>query len=283
MFGQSDSYGKYIRKRTGFMTNNQALKKTCKNEHQHQACAGSSHGQRRSTQAARYTGALISAVLKAYARSCNSEFEMPDQTLLMSEIKWPSNTDGSSCPTQVTQKLQMRNDQPVFHDVLPQPHDEATAVVLDPTQVYMQEIETNVCEAFPVHESPSAIAEMSPHPALRRRKQSGSNVVTSPEKALITEIEKAHTGMGHPRHSRFLRILKMGRATPAALGLAKTFECSQCKESTRPKPWRRAAPPRELSFNEVVGIDTVTIKHFDHNIKCLNIICWGTGISLSCH
>lgn len=92
----------------------------------------------------------------------------------------------------------------------------------------------------------------------------------------MTEIEKAHRGMGHPHHSRFLRILKMGRATPAALGLAKTFECSQCKESTRPKPWRRAAPPRELSFNEVVGIDTVTIKHYDHNIKCLNVICWGT-------
>ena len=281
MFGQSDSDGKYNRKRTGFMTNNQyvakALKKTCKKEHQHQACVGSSHGQRRSTQAARYTGALISAVLKAYARSCNSENEMATQPLLMSEIRWPSDTHGSSEAAQVTQKLQMRDDQPVFHDVLFQNHDDQTAVVVDPTQVSVQEIETNVCEAFPVHESASAIAEMSPHPALSEEENNQVQMLSPAQrKALMTEIEKAHRGMGHPHQSRFLRILKLGRATPAALGLAKTFECSQCKESTRPKPWRRAAPPRELSFNEVVGIDTVTIKHYVHNIKCLNVICWGT-------
>lgn len=144
MFGQSDSDGKYIRKRTGFMTNNQyiakALKKTCKKEHQHQACVGSSHGQRRSTQAARYTGALISAVLKAYARSCNSENEMATQSLLMSEIQWPSDTHGSTEAAQVTQKLQMRDDQPVFHDVLSQNHDDQTAVVVDPTQVCMRSL-----------------------------------------------------------------------------------------------------------------------------------------------
>ena len=91
---------------------------------------------------------------------------MPIQPLLMSEIRWPSDTQGSSDATQVTQKLQMRDDQPVFQDVLFQNHDDQTAVVVDPTQVSAQEIETNVCEAFPVHESASAIAEMSPHPAL---------------------------------------------------------------------------------------------------------------------
>ena len=64
--------------------------------------------------------------------------------------------------------------------------------------------------------------------------------------------------------------------TKATLGLAKSFECSQCKENSRPKPWRRAAPPRELEFNQVVGVDTVTVKKFDTSIKCLNIICWGT-------
>ena len=37
-----------------------------------------------------------------------------------------------------------------------------------------------------------------------------------------------------------------------------------------------AAPPRELEFNQVVGIDTVTIKHHDVIIKCINIVCWGT-------
>eukprot|EP00435_Cladocopium_sp_Y103_P070350 s367_g35.t1 len=95
-------------------------------------------------------------------------------------------------------------------------------------------------------------------------------------KALAYEIDKAHKGMGHPHHSRFLRILKLGGASNATMALAKMYECSQCRENARPKPWRRAAPPRELKFNEVVGIDTFTLKHFDHSIKCLNVICWGT-------
>jgi hypothetical protein len=95
-------------------------------------------------------------------------------------------------------------------------------------------------------------------------------------RALSQEIDKAHGGMGLPNHSRFLRILKLGGASPATMALAKMYSCSQCKENTRPKPWRRASPPRELKFNEVVGIDTFTVKHFDHSIKCLNIICWGT-------
>lgn len=95
-------------------------------------------------------------------------------------------------------------------------------------------------------------------------------------KALMTEIEKAHRGMGHPNQQRFLRILKLGRATAAAIGLAKTFQCSQCKESSRPRPWRRSAPPRELAFKEVVRIETVTGKHYNHNIQCLNIVYWGT-------
>eukprot|EP00435_Cladocopium_sp_Y103_P044561 s170_g12.t1 len=95
-------------------------------------------------------------------------------------------------------------------------------------------------------------------------------------KMLSQEIDRAHKGMGHPNHDRFLRILKLGGASLATMALAKMYSCSQCRENTRPKPWRRAAPPRELQFNEVVGIDTFTVKHFDHSIKCLNVICCGT-------
>ena len=56
MFGQSDSNDSLIRKRIGFLTNNQwtanALKTTCQKQHSHQPCVGSTHGIRRSTQAA---------------------------------------------------------------------------------------------------------------------------------------------------------------------------------------------------------------------------------------
>ena len=95
-------------------------------------------------------------------------------------------------------------------------------------------------------------------------------------RSLLREIEKAHKGMGHPHQDRFLRILKAGGASPPICSLAKTYVCSQCHENQRPKPWRRAAPPRDLAFNEVVGIDCLTVKHFSIPIKCLNIEDWGT-------
>ena len=94
------------------------------------------------------------------------------------------------------------------------------------------------------------------------------------------EIEKAHRGLGHPHKERFLRILRAGKASRLIMELAKRFECSQCREEQRPRPWRRAAPPRDFAFNEVVGVDTITLKHYEKRILCLNCICWGTRYQL---
>lgn len=65
------------------------------------------------------------------------------------------------------------------------------------------------------------------------------------------ELTKAHRGMGHPNMDRFIGILRLGKASASTIGLAKEFSCSQCESNARPKPWRRAAPPRELRFNEM--------------------------------
>ena len=278
MFGQADSDGNLMRKGTGFLTNNQhvakALKKTCHNKHKHQPCLGSSHGVRRSTQAARYTGALITAVLRAYTKSCSPMTNQCAQSLLMSEIQWPQHSNGSIGTTHLTYVLSISDEQ-VEH--LMSQDSENHGIRVDPTQVSLQIDDAANCEAYPVHALPEESLAVPQHPALTEEEDREIQQLSPAQrKALMTEIEKAHRGMGHPHQQRFLRILKLGRATTAALGLAKTFQCSQCKESTRPKPWRRSAPPRELSFNEVVGVDTVTIKHYDHNIRCLNIVCWGT-------
>ena len=101
--------------------------------------------------------------------------------------------------------------------------------------------------------------------------------LTEAQKSIILkEIEAVHKGMGHPCNDHLVRILKAGKATQAVCTLAKEFSCSICAESARPKPWRRAAPPRELSFNELVGIDLITLKVGEHSIQCMNAICWGT-------
>ena len=103
-----------------------------------------------------------------------------------------------------------------------------------------------------------------------------ANVSANRRKSLMQEIQKVHRGLCHPRNDNLLRILRRGRASPLIIALAKEFRCSVRIEHKQPKPWRRAAPPRQLSFNQVVGVDTPTLRHFDKSVHCLNIVHWGT-------
>eukprot|EP00435_Cladocopium_sp_Y103_P029207 s2890_g7.t1 len=264
--------GNYIRKRTGFLTNNpeiaKALRRTCKNEHQHQQCVGQSRGKSRATQAARYTGSLVSAVLKAYARSCENfeALQVYHMSHVQCEYQCPN---GSMQPVQITHTLRSPEASECSNDF-------HRNLLIDPVDVQVQFINATGIQQYALDEV--AVADVaSPMPELSElENQEVQQLSPSQRKAINVELEKAHRGMGHPHHDRFLRILRLGGASSAVLGLAKMYECSQCKENARPKPWRRAAPPRELSFNQVVGVDTVTIKHHEVSIRCLNIICWGT-------
>eukprot|EP00435_Cladocopium_sp_Y103_P016165 s1568_g4.t1 len=167
---------------------------------------------------------------------------------------------------------------PSFSDVFSNASSELPCFVSDPTQVEYQFEHEPALAQFAVNvlrEEDNMPLQPIPSPN-EQEEQELQQLSPQQRKLLSQEIDKAHKGMGHPNHDRFLRILKLGGASNATLALAKMYSCSQCRENKRPKPWRRAAPPRELQFNEVVGIDTFTVKHFDHSIKCLNIICWGT-------
>ena len=70
-------------------------------------------------------------------------------------------------------------------------------------------------------------------------------------------VQKAHEGLGHPHLERFLRILKGAKATKEVIQVAKQLRCSVCEKFSQTRPPRRAAPPRELGINEVVGADTL--------------------------
>eukprot|EP00435_Cladocopium_sp_Y103_P025702 s1406_g6.t1 len=179
--------------------------------------------------------------------------------------------DGSVQPIRITHKLKTTDVAANSREA-----DANMNMYTDPVDVQVQFINVPSVPQYAL----DAIDDDSPvvpAPELTEEEQQEVQQLSPSQRKLINlEIDKAHRGMGHPYHDRFLRILRMGGASKATLGLAKMYECSQCKESTRPRPWRRAAPPRELSFNQVVGVDTVTIKHHETNIKCLNIVCWGT-------
>ena len=274
-FGQADAAGVPIRKRTGFVTNikliAQALNKTCKGSHQHQQCIGQVNGISRAAGAARYTSQLIDAILRAYCKHLDApQLNQTAQTLVVDHLDCtyvnPCNLvdpivhsyalcfdfDQSSIqPLPIESRLLRLNQL-----------NDADNLINDQEAQGETSHDVYAAEILSQRQSDESM-EVEDLPAPRRR-------------SLLREIDKAHKGMGHPHQDRFLRILKAAGASPLICSLAKTYVCSQCHENQRPKPWRRAAPPRDLAFNEVVGIDCLTVKHFSIPIKCLNIVDWGT-------
>ena len=186
----------------------------------------------------------------------------------LSSIHWTQSCpDGSFKDVRFTHTYHSCHDQDELMHV---------AITMDPTERQVQFLDEPSIEQFAAEAVANVDSSIPHQPITEEESQAVEQLSPDQRRALRTEVMKAHRGMGHPHHDRFLRILRLGGASLATLGIAKSFECSQCKEDVRPKPWRRAAPPRELEFNQVLGVDTVTIKHHDVSIKCLNMVCWGT-------
>lgn len=264
-FGQQDAAGQPIRKRTGFLTNcspiAKILNRSCRKQHQHQACVGSVAGQSRARGAARYTNQLVDAVLRQYVRTVQG-LRCSSSCIHISEVvRNVPMSPGCSHDMLVEYPMHLNCLVPEsIHHTQPQPQSmqlwsRSTSSVDPIDQFALQEAEPPSTE-----ESDDDIASMDPQ--VRRQ--------------IMREIDRTHKGLGHPSLDRFLRILRMGGASKVTMKLARTYTCSQCLEDTRPKPWRRAAPPRELGFNQVVGVDLITLKHHEEKLKCLNIVCWGS-------
>lgn len=256
-FGQCDLNGDLIRKRTGFATNcaeiARRLRRSCPGNHKHVHCIGTCHGQARASQASKYSRKLVDAVLKGYVEHLEKQGQQISQLRVSNLFVDPNTTEVMRCEYGWDSEPFSKAPLSLLHIELWSSDQEGQPA----------EHEDQV-EAQPAEDLQDRIENLEPS---RRR-------------SLMHEIEKAHRGLGHPHQERFLRILRAGKASDLVLALAKTYECAQCKEEQRPKPWRRAAPPRELSFNEVVGVDTITLKHFEKRIQCLNCICWGTRYQL---
>ena len=94
-------------------------------------------------------------------------------------------------------------------------------------------------------------------------------------------IRRAHEGLGHPHKERFLKILKYSKANEEVMTAAREFQCAACARNQTVRPARRAAPPREIGINEVVGVDVVWLTRFDGKTQpALNIIDWHTHFQM---
>ena len=63
--------------------------------------------------------------------------------------------------------------------------------------------------------------------------------------------------------------------------IARELKCTACERNKIVRPARKAAPPRELDINEVVGIDLMWIPAYDGGKRlALNCIDWGTHFQM---
>ena len=87
--------------------------------------------------------------------------------------------------------------------------------------------------------------------------------------------------MGHPSPDRFVRILRYAKAKPEVIEAAKQLKPSVCQRHAQVRPARRSAPPKELSFNECVGVDVVYLPTLGNRSKpALNVIDWSSKFQL---
>ena len=274
-FGQADAPGAPIRKRTGVVTNikliAKALDRTCKGLHQHQQCVGQVNGISRAAGAARFTSQMIDAVLRAYCKHLSDcQVNQTAQTFIVDQL---------DCHYL---NPQHRVD-PIVHSYALQFEQEQSRSQPLPIEGYLMRLNqlTDIDKLINDQEAPGKPSHSVYAAEILSYRQSDESIeiedLPAPRRrSLLREIDKAHKGMGHPNQDRFIRILKAGGASPLICSLAKTYVCSQCHENQRPKPWRRAAPPQDLAFNEVIGVGCLTLKHFNIAIKCLNVVDWGT-------
>ncbi|CAL1135428.1 unnamed protein product [Cladocopium goreaui] len=96
-------------------------------------------------------------------------------------------------------------------------------------------------------------------------------------------VRRAHCGLGHLANARLARILHQAGARKEAVEYAKNLKCDVCQRHRQIAPARAAAPPRELTPNQIVGVDTIYLPGLQFNGKrkmALNIIDWATKFQL---
>ena len=98
-------------------------------------------------------------------------------------------------------------------------------------------------------------------------------------KEIRRQVRKAHVGLGHPSKTTFLRMMKLGGASPAALEYAKAWQCPICLECSRPgQPQEASSQPRPFGFGKCVCCDLKYLHDADrvHHVA-LSMVDAGTS------
>ena len=276
MFGLVDQSGDFMRKRSGFLTNNLEIAKTlnltCDQSHAHQHVMGRAKGAKmnRSRLAQKYPSRLISAVLGAYAISVG----LPGWHLYILDANEVIQNEVVFQEHFVNELMDVTAEYEVHANDLLDDAATETESVHWPTEEDLRMAREEPKDQDNTEENSEEPEEKSRGP---RRSFPGTHPLS-----LEALVRRAHEGLGHPGKDRFLTILKSSKASPRVLEIAKAMRCSVCEKFKLPKPSRAGAPPKEIGLNEVVGIDSIQVRApFSKKTKyCLNIVDYHSHFQL---
>eukprot|EP00435_Cladocopium_sp_Y103_P045885 s792_g13.t1 len=245
MFGLVTDHGGFMRKRSGFLTNNltiaQHLNSHCDQSNQHELVMGRDRGSpmNRSRLAQKYPSGLVNAILLAYASSIGIAHSL----LYM--------IDGSK----------MLQSDAAFEN-----HLLLDGVIYHGQNFYDLTSQQAASEAYPLDET----------------NESKENFPGTHPLSLEALVKRAHDGLGHPGRERFLRILANSKASPKVMEIARGLKCSVCEKFKLPRPSRAAAPPKEIGLNELIGVDTIQLRApLSNKTKyCINIVDYSSHFQL---
>lgn len=271
------------RKPTGWMTNSEEIYKVlnvrCQGGHEHEPVLGGGVGGHKSRLAQHYTTELVRTILSAYRRTLQEPRTMVSVMTLdeyLHEcyivdqiIKQETDENEVAKNTAVLQNDQVSQS----NEMISNEHATVEKEVLT-NDIYHEAEEEGAEERGEAEAvNPDDEEEERYRPLPRER----------PFSSLAQLVKRAHDGLGHPARDKFTRILKEAKASPEAIQEARKLRCSTCKKHAQIHPHRAAAPPRELRFNQVVGVDTTWLPGPDPGGKqhmALNVVDWATGFQL---
>ena len=288
MTGLCSRTGQLHRKRTGFASNDrhiaEALEVSCNQEHEHEHVIG---GQRsKMTQV--YTTELKERIIMAYKKSLDSSSSLRIQSshgvlerdrqidAWLLDVQEPLHFEETSQVDYSRNTKDKQINEPSMGTTTLLPH-----VLPEGELPGKPTLET-------IPELRHGLPGREPHLHYAVEDLGGEGEEEEQHRlpgqrpvSLMRLIQKAHEGLGHPHQDRFLRILRYSKANEEVMAAARTFKCNACARNAQVKPARRAAPPRDINVNEVVGIDVVWLPMHDGRTRpSLNCIDWATHFQM---
>eukprot|EP00435_Cladocopium_sp_Y103_P040911 s2194_g11.t1 len=297
-YGLTGDSGKLQRKATGFLTNNEhlssALQRQCDRGHEHEVIIGGN----RSRKSQQYPEELKEVILKTYGETIHDKVEIYsvneiyeederiNEALRLEAEVLHQEDDWEEICKKFGEDPDEELQQPGAHRDIDHPDYPESG---PPTECPgdQERGHDQVCPGPQVSGSPKEPGDpgiYDGHPGA---------VLPVPEKGdwkelplasrftLSRLLQRAHEGLGHPSNERFLRILRYAKAKPEVIEAAKKMKCSVCERHKQVRPARRGAPPKELHFNECVGVDVVYLPTLGGKTRpSLNIIDWSSKFQL---